>query len=296
MSRARHRPVARLRGVLAAGLLPAVLLAGCTDGGADRAPGAGASATPPATAAPEPAPTATAVPAPEARACYRLDARDATAATTDAEPVSCTGTHTAQTAYVGRLDTVRDGHLLAVDSRQVREQVAAACPARVRAFLGGDGEAQRLSVLRPVWFTPSVAESDEGADWYRCDVVALAGSGALAELPRSLAGVLDSDGASARWRVCATAAPGSSGFRRLPCGEPHRWRAITTVDIPAGRGGAYPGAARARSVGEARCEDDARDAAEDPLDYTWGFTGPDRDQWASGETWGYCWVPDATRG
>ena len=28
-------------------------------------------------------------------------------------------------------------------------------------------------MLRTVWFTPSVEESDAGANWYRCDVVAL---------------------------------------------------------------------------------------------------------------------------
>ena len=37
-------------------------------------------------------------------------------------------------------------------------------------------------MLRAVWFTPTVAQSDRGADWFRCDVIAVAGTEKLAPL------------------------------------------------------------------------------------------------------------------
>ena len=40
----------------------------------------------------------------------------------------CSERHTAQTIHVGRLDTVVDGHALAVDSDRVLHQLATTCP------------------------------------------------------------------------------------------------------------------------------------------------------------------------
>ena len=70
-------------------------------------------------AAPSPSPSgkpAKAAPRPGAGACYRLAYDDAVAPTSRRKPVSCSGAVTARTFYVGTLDTVVDGHLLAVDS------------------------------------------------------------------------------------------------------------------------------------------------------------------------------------
>ena len=86
------------------------------------------------------------------------------------------------TFFVGDLDQTVDGHLLAVDSDLVQEQVAEQCPPRLDGFIGGSTEDRRLSMLRPVWFTPTIEESDAGARWFRCDVVALAADGELAPL------------------------------------------------------------------------------------------------------------------
>ena len=112
--------------------------------------------------------------------------------------------------------------------------MAAECPRRLAAFLGGPEQALRLSMFRPVWFTPTLAQAESGADWYRCDVIALASEGTLAPLEGRLEGLL---GRSADWKatygLCATAEPGTEGFERVACGSPHTWRALTTVPIDA---------------------------------------------------------------
>ena len=156
---------------------------GCS-GGSDE-PSAGRSSTPTSSAPSSPASTptrATAPPRPVDRACYRLSFDVALAPTNGSDPVDCAQTHTSMTFAVGALDTLVDGHLLAVDSRRVQAQVAGACPAALPRFLGGTPDALHLSMFRAVWFTPTVEESDAGASWFRCDVIAVAGE---ASSPRS---------------------------------------------------------------------------------------------------------------
>src|SRR6185436_8504471 len=117
---------------------------------------------------------ATPPPRPRVDACFRLTYDQAIAPTTDADPVRCRDPHTSVTHYVGTIDAVVDGHLLAVDSRRVQAQVSADCPRRLLRFVAGTPEDLRLSMLKAVWFTPTLEESDAGADWYRCDLIAVA--------------------------------------------------------------------------------------------------------------------------
>lgn len=268
-----------LAAILMAGPL-AGTLAGCTGDGGTPAPSPSASPTPT---------TATPVPAPAARGCHRLTWEEAIAPAAPVEDrsVPCGRPHTAQTYAVGRLDTVVDGHLLAVDSARVSRQAARECPRRLADLLGGTAEQRRLSMVRAVWFTPSLEESDAGADWYRCDAIAVAAEGRLAELTGRLDGVLEDDGS--QLGVCGTAEPGTPGFARVICREPHTWRAISTVDLPPGD---YPGAEAARAAGEGPCQEAARAVAADALDYQWGYEWPTAEQWADGQTWGICWAPE----
>ncbi|WP_244929137.1 septum formation family protein [Nocardioides sp. W7] len=260
----------------------AALLAGCAGDGQSPA-------GPPPSPTPAVLPTATEAPLPPDGACYRLRYAEALAPTNDREPVDCAGRHLSQTFAVGRLDTVVDGHLLAVDSVRVREQVARRCPAALGDFLGGSEEDRRLSMLRAVWFTPTVEASDSGAGWYRCDVIALAGAERLAPVTGTLADVLGRAEGRDRWGMCGTAAPDAPDFARVACSAEHSWRAVSVVDLPPG---AYPGAADVREAGQAPCEDAGRDAADDPLDYRWGYEWPTAEQWQAGQTYGRCWAPD----
>jgi hypothetical protein len=270
-------------------LVALALVAGCTgptEPGADEdpppVPGSAATSASPPEAAPDPPP------APEVGSCHRLSYRAAVSPTAPRGAAPCAAEHTAETFFVGRLDTVVDGRLLAVDSTRVERQVAEACPRRLGAWVGGTEEQRRLSMVRPVWFTPTVAASDAGAGWFRCDAVVLAGTRNLLRVDSSLRGVLDTEAGRGRLGLCATAEPGTPGFRRVVCERPHAWRAIRTV--PLG-GGDYPGREQVSSAGDEPCRDAGRSVADDPLDFAWGYEWPSAEQWRAGRTYGVCWVP-----
>lgn len=278
--------------------LPATLLAlalalvglnGCDDGDdpkSDATPSSSASAT----ATPTPAKAA---PAPKPGSCYRMSWQDAVATTTDAKPNKCQSQHTTETFFVGDLDTVVDGHLVAVDSDRVQEQVAADCPSRLSTFVGGTEEDLRLSMLSAVWFSPTVEESDEGQNWFRCDVVSVGASEKLDLLAGPMKGVLGTEQGRETYGMCGTDEPGTKGFKRVSCSHQHTWRAISTVDVAPGKGGAWPGEEAAKDAGATTCEDAARSRAEDPLKFTWSYEWPTKKQWSAGHHYGYCWEPTA---
>jgi Septum formation len=267
-----------------------LLLGGCSGDDSGPSPAA-SSSSPSATEASEPVATptrATAAPVPRDRACYAYGYPAAVAPFAHGEPVPCERDHTAITFAVGELDTVVDGHLVSVDSDRVQAQVAAACPERFQEFVGGTIEARRLTMLRPVWFTPSLRQSDAGANWYRCDAVAIAADERLAPLVGRLQGVLARPLAAERYAMCGTAEPGTSGFERVICSAGHAWRALSTLDIP---GRAYPGVEAVRTAGRQPCQDAASAQADDPLNYRWGYEWPTQQQWQAGQHYGICWAP-----
>ena len=278
--------------VLAALAAPALLaLAGCHSGPEEKP-----AAPPTHSGSPSPTPVVAPPPppAPEVGACYRLSYAEAIAPTNGDQPVPCRKGHTSQTFAVGRLDLVSDGHLLAVDSQAVQDQVAKRCPGRLAAYLGATDEQLRLSLLRPVWFTPTVEQSDAGAAWYRCDVIAVTGDRSVAEVDHDLAGSLKTPGGRTEFGICGTAQPGTAAFTRVPCGDDHSWRAIRVVDLAgqADQHGSYPGEDAVKAAGQDPCAAAARAIASDALDYEWGYEWPTKDQWQAGQTYGRCWSPD----
>lgn len=282
MTRSPRRRAATTVVGLALATALATTLAGCTGDSDD-----GAAETPSTSATPTATPT-TAAPAerPAAGACYDLGFEEALAPTVTSEAVDCAGDHTAQTYAVGQLATYADGHLLAVDDPAVQADLAASCQSSLAEYVGGDTDTLRLSVLRAVWFSPSIEESDAGEDWYRCDVIAVVDDATLGTLPPTMEGALAGDGL-ASLGLCGTAAPGADGFRRIACGLEHSWRAIDVVDL----GSSYPGEDAASSAGSAQCQAAAGELAADVLDYEWGYEWPTQEQWDAGQTYGLCWAP-----
>jgi hypothetical protein len=249
------------------------------------------------TPTPTPAPTPVVAPPPPAPpavgACYRLSYDEAVAPTNDDTPVPCDKGHTTQTFAVGRLDLLSNGHLLAVDSTAVRTQVARRCPAQLAAYVGGTDEQLRLSMLRPVWFTPTIEESDAGAAWYRCDVIAVTGDKKVAKIDHDISKALAKPEGRTEFAMCGTAQPGTASFSRLPCGEDHSWKAITVVDLASrSKDGSYPGEEPVKDAGQDVCAAAARAIASDALDYQWGYEWPTKEQWQAGQTYGRCWSPD----
>jgi hypothetical protein len=272
-------------------LLGAVLLVtGCSSDGQDTAATSG-SASPSASSSPTPTPSAapTPVAAPQRGVCRQMTYADAVAPTSAAAEAPCPRRHTAETYAVGQLKTVVGGHLLAVDAASVQQQVATSCPQRLARWAGGSEDDLRLSMLRSVWFTPTVEDSDAGANWYRCDVIVVARADTLAPVAGSLEGALGTSEGRERYGMCGTAAPGSPGFTQVLCRAPHTWRAISTVPLDAGP---YPGEKAVRAAGQDVCDDAAQALAADALDYQWGYEWPTSEQWSAGQTYGRCWAPD----
>ena len=287
--------VRRTLGLAAAtlGLLGAAACTGSTSGAdvaSTDAPRASASASASAKASPSsPETSASTAPArtPQVGDCYDLSYTAATKAISDEAPVSCGQSHTATTAYVGTIDPYEDGHLLAVDSDRVQQRIAEACPGKVDAYVGGDREQRRLSRVRAIWFSPSLAQAEAGATWYRCDVVAVRSENALATLPQRLKGALGTKRGD-DLATCGTAAPDKKSFQRVTCGQKHAWQAISSVDLP--QNATYLGKA-AGAAADSTCKDAAADRADDPLRYTWSFQWPTREDFDAGQRYGLCWIP-----
>ncbi|QIK77394.1 hypothetical protein G7071_11770 [Nocardioides piscis] len=244
------------------------------------------STAPPSAAADTPTSSAPAPPPRPARdGCHRLTLSQAVAPVVAGTDVPCRQKHTSETYKIGRLPLLVGGHLVAVDSPSVQSYVADTCRSTVGDHVGGSPEDLRLSMLQAVWFTPSVEEAALGADWFRCDVVALSGSGRLALLPRSTKGVLAS---SDRFAMCSTASPDSTTHKRVPCSARHSWTAIATVGLS---GQSYPSARAASRQMDSACRSAARARAADPLDFSWSQERPSQEQWKAGQRYGICWAP-----
>jgi Septum formation len=270
-------------------VLTVLVLSACTAGSPSASkstPRHPSSATLATRAATAPAPPA----APPAAGCYRLSTDQLAEPANSSAPVPCSGPHTAATIYVGRLDMVVDGHAVGVDSAAVQRQLSTTCPRRLAAYVGGSGRTRALSRFNVVWYSPTLEQSDRGADWFRCDLIVFARADTLMSLPPTprLAKVLDRPGSLGSYGLCGTAAPGARGFTRVVCARPHSWRAVDTIGI---RGSGYPGTRVVRRAGDADCRDLAKSLAPRSVRFRYGWEWPTNEQWARGQHFGYCWVP-----
>ena len=259
-------------------LVLALAVAGCSDGDGNS-PDAGRGVR---TASPPP-------PAPPSRACYRIGYAAAVDPSNASRPVPCRRPHSTETVFVGTIDPIVDGHLLAIDSGRVQAQIAAACRSRVARHLGGSVETQRLARLQPTWFSPTLEQSDAGALWFRCDVILLSGPSSLGTLPARTAGILARPGALDRYGTCGTASPADRRFQRVVCSRRHSWRARATIPLP--RDVRYLDAGAGRDA-DARCRDVEARLSGDALRLRWSFEWPTREQWRQGQRYGLCWTPE----
>ena len=144
-----------------------------------------------------------------------------------------------------------------------------------------------------MWFTPTIEQSDAGATWYRCDVIAVSGDKKIAKIERDLAEALAKPEVRTEFAMCGTAQPGTATFARVLCREDHSWKAISVIDLAdKSKDRKYPGEAAVKNAGDTVCADAARAIASDALDYEWGYEWPTKDQWQAGQTYGRCWSPD----
>src|SRR5688500_19038683 len=167
-------------------LSAAVVLTGCTttpggtrDQAGTRSPSASSTPTQTPTVPPDPGPR------PEVGECHDLSFGQAAAVVDRSHPVPCRRRHTAETYFVGRLELeTASGHTRRADSRAAQRQARTSCTSRLARHLGLAPRELRLRMAQAVWFTPSPQRAEAGADWFRCDVVAVAAPRKLLQLPR----------------------------------------------------------------------------------------------------------------
>ena len=220
---------------------------------------------------------------PHARTCYRLGYDAALAPTRSGKPVPCTGVHTAVTFFVGHYDKS-----LPVDGDTVHQLESSVCPRRFAAFVGGTPDDRRLSMLRTVWFTPTVEQAAKGAHWFECVAIALRDDEHLALVQGPVEGVLDRAEGRDHYGLCGTADPASDGFEQRICAASHSWAAVRTVLFAPGP---YPGLDKVRAAGDEPCKNAGADVSSDPLNYRWSYQWPTPQQWSDGRTYGLCWAP-----
>ena len=109
--------------------------------------------------------------APDNGLCRNLDAEAVESGTDNTEPVACTKAHTAETFYVGDFDADATKDTEADDPALAKE-VATKCGGQFRKFTGATESLALRTVVSWAWWRPSDDAWEQGARWYRCDVIA----------------------------------------------------------------------------------------------------------------------------
>lgn len=218
-------------------------------------------------------------------ACRLLTPESVAAASDDSETVDCSEEHNAETFYVGELAGAAD---LAYDDPSVGAQVFEQCRPRYLRFVGASQSLALRTVVDWAWWRPSEEAWDEGARWFRCDVVGGNDrSSQLVSLPRTAEGLLLGI-PPPRWMLCADG-PVVADAPTVPCSEKHTWRAVSAVVV---------GEPEDKWPGERVVEVNTRDFCRGwvsawlsyPLDYEFGYTWFGEAEWRAGNRQSVCWA------
>ncbi|KQT89613.1 hypothetical protein ASG49_17995 [Marmoricola sp. Leaf446] len=222
---------------------------------------------------------------PELGACYRLAPEDVESPSNDDEPVACGTEHTAQTFAIGTLpDSTGDGY----DDRGHGKWIYPRCEAAFEKFLGVDESLAMRIQLSWAWFRPSEDAWDDGARWYRCDLVGgTTESAAYRALPDPAKGLFRAKPPE-EWLTCATGAT-VLGSTKVPCSEEHDWRAVTTIKL-GDEGDPYPGERLTQVRTRDFCSDSVGAWMNYPVDYEFGFTWFKQGEWQAGNRRSICWA------
>ncbi len=276
------RPPALSRATVAAAAL--ALLAACSNGGiagtgiggddgggsGDGSSGAGVDTGPP-----------------EVGACRTLTPADVEEPTDDTETVPCGQEHTAETYAVGPLpDRFEDASF---DDPELGELAYKRCSNKFPRFLGAEESRVLRSVLDWGWFRPSEEAWEAGARWYRCDVVGdQLSEQEYAPLPKTAKGALSGLNPPDELVLCANGET-VAGSEKVPCSEPHTWRAVTSIKL-GGEQDTYPGDRVAEVRSRDFCSDSVGAFLNYPLDYEFGYTWFGEGEWEAGNRLSICWA------
>jgi hypothetical protein len=223
---------------------------------------------------------------PRLGACRVLAPEDVARPTNASEAVDCAEEHTAETFTVGTFPT--DAAAGGVDDSSLGAYIFKTCSKRFREFLGGEESTVMRSTLTWAWFRPSKEAWEQGARWYRCDVV---GGGeqsrSFVELPETAKGLLLGRPQDT-WMVCADG-PTVAGSVKMPCSQPHTWRAVTTIKLGE-PGEPYPGDRLVEVRTRDFCSDSVGAWLNYPVDYDFGYTYFHETEWKAGNRRSICWA------
>ncbi len=225
---------------------------------------------------------------PELGACRMLTPDDVAEPSNATKTVPCTEPHTAETFAIGPLPGEFDD--AAYDDREIGAWAYHRCSDQFRRFLGADDSLVMRTVLSWAWFRPSEKAWEDGARWYRCDVV---GGGehseTYVELPKTARGLLQTKPEDRdQWMVCADG-PSVQRSPRVPCSEPHTWRAVTTIKVGE-PDDAYPGDRLVEVTSRDYCSESVGAWLGYPPEYDFGYTWFGEPEWKAGNRRSVCWA------
>ncbi len=222
---------------------------------------------------------------PELGACYALTPRDTQAPSSASEPVPCSGPHTAETFAIGTLPaTTGDSYDAADHGRWIFPR----CERAFEKFLAIDDSLSLRVQLSWAWFRPSERGWEDGARWYRCDLVGgPADAQTFRALPTTGKGLFAAKPPD-EWLTCARG-QSVAGSTEVPCSEPHDWRAVTTIKLgqPTDK---YPGDRLVQVTTRDYCSDSVGAWMNYPVDYEFGYTWFHEAEWQAGNRRSVCWA------
>jgi hypothetical protein len=226
------------------------------------------------------------VEAPELGACRVLTPEDVDKRSNATKTVECAQRHNAETYAVGELPA--ELHDVGYESEQLGAFAYETCGGRFESFLGADESLVMRTVVSWAWFRPSEKAWDEGARWYRCDVV---GGGEqskrFVDLPETARGLLQGKPKD-RWLVCVNG-DSVQASPKIPCTEPHTWRAVTTIKLGE-PDDPYPGDRLVEVTTRDYCSDSVGAWLGYPPEYDFGYTWFHEGEWKAGNRRSVCWA------
>ena len=217
--------------------------------------------------------------------CRLLGPKDIVQSTNSTPKVNCTDPHTAETFAIGRFPASVGEDL---DDEKLGGYLYPRCQQQFERFLGGDESLVLRATMTWAWFRPSDHAWDQGARWWRCDVV---GGGeqtrTFLKLPTTAKGVLLGR-PDDRWMICVDG-PSVSGAAKIPCSEKHTWRAVTTI-VLGKPDEDYPGDHAVEVRTRDFCSDSVGAWLNYPVDYDYGYTWFHEGEWKAGNRRSICWA------
>lgn len=224
--------------------------------------------------------------APTNGACRNLTPDDLGNTGNASRVVPCSEPHTAETFHVQLLpDQYSEADY---NARSLSSYAGRTCTTAFGRFLGTDESTSMRTVVTWAWFRPSEKAWNDGARWFRCDVVGgSVDSPQLVRLPVTAAGLL-ADGPDDEWMACVDA-PSVTQSPRISCEEPHVWRAVTTIKL-GDEDTQYLGDEAVLRRTKDFCSGSVSAWLGYPPDFDFGYTWFGSAAWQAGNRRSVCWA------